>query len=153
MNVVVCVTLLNIREPRNPKLHMLTVQVSSISSLGPLGRSIPIQFDVGTEAARKKQVRDPFRALAIANPSSPEPSSFFLQSPHNSCHYFPTQSILTTTKIRMLAVRSIAAPVRRQCFQASARAWVPTSVQVSSSLRPGTCEQSHWNHMLIHVSI
>lgn len=30
----------------------------------------------------------------------------------------------------MLAVRSFAAPARRQCLQGAARAWAPTSVQV-----------------------
>jgi hypothetical protein len=36
---------------------------------------------------------------------------------------------------KMLAIRSFAAPARRQCFQASARAIAPTSVQV----RPPRC--------------
>jgi hypothetical protein len=63
---------------------------------------------------------------------------------------FQTQSILATNKIKMLAVRSFAAPARRQCFQASARAWAPTSVQVSTQQTPRICEDSGRYHVLTH---
>merc|ERR1711939_199494 len=54
---------------------------------------------------------------------------------HTSAHIL--QKYLGFSFLTMLAVRSFAAPARRQCLQASRRAWVPTSVHACRQYATG----------------
>ena len=49
---------------------------------------------------------------------------------HHQIQLINSQVAFVTRLSKMLAVRSFAAPARRQCFQASARTWVPVSSQI-----------------------
>merc|ERR1712093_550696 len=65
----------------------------------------------------------------------PLPSTSYNYLQHTSAHIL--QKYLGFSFLTMLAVRSFAAPARRQCLQASRRAWVPTSVHACRQYATG----------------
>ena len=94
---------------------------------------------------KEKASLDSRLRLAIAKPF------FRLPFPHSTNHHLlQTYSCLYPQKhfgycVKMLAVRSFAAPARRQCLQASARACGPTSIQVCTQLQHLQIIFEHYN--------